>query len=41
MFLQRPLLAALARSLVGPALVERARRARRRLASAPRSGGPI
>jgi glycosyltransferase involved in cell wall biosynthesis len=40
MFLQRPLLAALARSLVGPALVERARRARRRLVSAPRSGGP-
>jgi hypothetical protein len=40
MFLQRPLLAALARSLVGPNLVERARRARRRLVSAPRSGRP-
>ena len=37
--LRRPLLAALARSVVGPGLLDRARRARRRLVPVPRSDG--
>lgn len=39
MFLRRPLLAAFAASLAGPALVDRARRARRRLIPVPRGDG--
>jgi hypothetical protein len=39
MLLRRPLLSALAGSLAGPALVDRVRRARRRLIPAPRSDG--